>query len=52
MRGLWAYLTDERARPRTSSCRVKAWAHDHAFTFVWITLVNAVCTLITVIQCH
>jgi hypothetical protein len=51
MSKLWLYLTDERVKPRTRSCRVKVWAHDNAFTLIWITVVNAIGWIVTVVQC-
>jgi hypothetical protein len=48
----FAYFTDGGVPLRTRTCRVKAWAHDNAFTLFWITAMNAVGMVVTVIQCH
>jgi hypothetical protein len=52
MSRLWHYLTDERVKPNTQTCRIKVWAHDNAFTIVWVTFINAIGWAVTVIQCH
>lgn len=46
------YLTDPSVKPRTQTCRLKVWAHDNAFTIFWITAMNTVGWIVTVIQCH
>lgn len=52
MSRLWNYLVDPAVTPGTRSCRIKVWAHDHAFTVLWLTSMNAVGWIVTVIQCH
>jgi hypothetical protein len=47
-----AYLNDSTVKPGTQTGRLKAWAHDNAFTICWITAMNTVGWVVTVLQCH
>lgn len=52
MKRLWQWLNDPQVAPNTKTCRLKVWAHDNAFTVLWLTGMNTIGWVVTVIQCH
>lgn len=44
------YLTDPSVEPSTRTCRVKAWAHDNAFTLIWLHLIEIVLLIVLVLR--
>jgi hypothetical protein len=52
LRRILDYLTDPTVQPQTQTCRLKVWAHDNAFTLFWISGLNVVGWIVTVLTCH
>jgi hypothetical protein len=52
MKALTNYLLDPTVKPNTQTCRLKVWAHDNAFTVFWLTSMNGIGWIVTVLTCH
>lgn len=52
MTHLKEYILDPNVTPKTKPCRIRAWAHDHAISFMWMLVVSQAGWIVTVLTCH